>query len=94
MKIIFNLQWAEYNINRFCKCGLCALYGKLWMVCGGVYPGKNGFCDLIWQVNIFNLLNLNFSLCMILLELIINMEMIIHKICIIQCLQIMISFSI
>ena len=35
MKIIFNLQWAEYNINTFLKCGLCALYGKLWMVCGG-----------------------------------------------------------
>ena len=63
MKIISNLQWATYNINRFCKCGLCALYGKFCMVCSGVYPSKNGFNDLIWQVNIFNLLNLNLSLC-------------------------------
>ena len=54
MKIRFNLQWAEYNINRFCKYGLCALYGKLWMVCGGMYPSKNGLCDLIWQLNIFS----------------------------------------
>ena len=63
MKIIFNLQWAEYNINTFFKCGLSALYGKLWMVCSGGYPSKYGLCDLIWQVDIFNLINLNFSLC-------------------------------
>ena len=42
---------------------MCALYGKFWMVCSGGYPSKNGLCDLIWQVNIFNLINLNFSLC-------------------------------
>ena len=63
MKIRLNLQLAEYIINRFCKCGLFALYRNMWMVSGGVYASKNGLCDLTWQVNIFNLLNLNFSLC-------------------------------
>ena len=34
-----------------------------YVVGGGGYPSKHGLCDLIWQVNIFNLINLNFSLC-------------------------------